>query len=186
MGNRTTAAGNDVMTWIILILYIATVPLANFMISNIGAVCQDHVCFIPVGFDLMAPSGVLVIGIAFVLRDLVQRFSGVPWGLGCVVIGTLISALLSPPALIIASAASFAFSELMDFAVYTYLQKRGFILAVAVSSVLASVIDSAMFLVLAFGSTEFIAGQIVGKWLSICAAIIVLHVFRKTLKGYGL
>ena len=52
--------------------FILTIPVANWMIGSLGAVCPPKSpCLIPVGFDLMAPSGVLMIGLALVLRDLV-------------------------------------------------------------------------------------------------------------------
>jgi len=43
---------------------------------------------------LMAPSGVLMIGIALVLRDLVQRRLGVAYSASAVVIGAILSALI--------------------------------------------------------------------------------------------
>ena len=59
-----------------LVAFILTIPAANWMIGNFGAVCPPNSpCLIPVGFDIMAPSGVLMIGLALVLRDLVQRNS---------------------------------------------------------------------------------------------------------------
>ena len=51
--------------------YIATIPAANYMIGNVGTVCiPDGPCLIPVGFGVMAPSGVLMIGLALMLRRL--------------------------------------------------------------------------------------------------------------------
>ena len=166
------------MKWIILLAYIATIPAANYLIGNVGTVCVDNVCLIPVWPDLKAPSGVLMIGLAFVFRDLVQRTFGIAWGLCCIFMGAIVSASLSPPALVIASVSAFVFGELLDFAVYTPLQKKGFVLAVAVSSVFASVVDSALFLILAFGSMDFVIGQIVGKWISIFIATTILFLAR--------
>src|SRR5829696_8420227 len=50
--------------------------------------------------------------------------------------------LLAPPALVLASAAAFLLGEAADLAVYTPLQKRGLVLAVAASSVAGLVLDS--------------------------------------------
>jgi hypothetical protein len=111
----------------------------------------------------MAPSGVLMIGAALVLRDLVQKRYGVLVSLGCVIAGATLSAAIAPPALALASAAAFLFSELIDFAVYTPLARRHFALAVFVSCSAGALADSALFLWLAFGSLAFIAGQFVGK-----------------------
>ena len=66
-------------------------------------------------------------------------------------------------------------SELADFAVYTPLQRRRLVLAVFASSIVGLVIDSVLFLWLAFGSLEFLGGQIVGKtWMVIFALPAVM------------
>ena len=103
----------------------------------------------------MAPSGVLMIGAALVLRDLVQRRLGVEFGIGAIVVGAMISAALAPPSLVLASAAAFLLSEFADFAVYTPLARRRLVAAVVASSVVGLVVDSIVFLWLAFGSLEF-------------------------------
>ena len=150
-----------------LLAFMASIPLANWMIGHVGAVCPpDGPCLIPVAPGLLAPSGVLVVGVAFVLRDLVQRRLGKRWTVGAILGGTLLSALLAPPALVVASATAFALSEAADFAVYTPLQRRGLVLAVLASSLVGLVIDSILFLQLAFGSLDFLAGQTLGKtWM---------------------
>jgi uncharacterized PurR-regulated membrane protein YhhQ (DUF165 family) len=147
-----------------LAAYIACIPIANWLIQYVGTICPpDGPCLIPVAPGLMAPSGVLMAGLALVLRDLVQRRLGVAYGLVAIGAGTAISAALAPAPLVVASAVAFLLSELADFAVYTPLQKRGLVLAVAASSFVGLVADSLLFLWLAFGSLEFLAGQIVGK-----------------------
>jgi hypothetical protein len=77
--------------------------------------------------------------------------------------GAALSAFLAPSALIVASTAAFILSELADFAIYQPLKRKGFIRAVVASSAVGLVIDSAVFLWLAFGSLDYLAGQIVGK-----------------------
>src|SRR5438874_2689288 len=107
------------VTAFLLLAYAATIPLANFLISHVGTVCNPGgPCLIPVFPGLLAPSGVLVIGAALVLRDLNQRRAGIPASLACVVGGAALSAVIAPPALVVASAAAFLFSELADFSVY--------------------------------------------------------------------
>ncbi len=85
----------------------------------------------------MAPSGVLMIGLALVLRDMVQRRLGRAAALTAIVAGALLSGAVAPPSLVYASALAFLLSELADFAVYTPLQSRGLVLAVLASSVVA-------------------------------------------------
>lgn len=154
--------------------YMATIPLANWMIGNVGTCVPDGPCLIPVGFGLMAPSGVLMIGAALVLRDAVHRTLGWQYALGAIGAGAVISAGFSSAALVVASVAAFLLSELADFAVYAPLAKRRLAFAVALSGVVGAAVDSAVFLLLAFGSLDFIAGQIVGKiWMSLAAGVMI-------------
>lgn len=149
----------------------ACIPLANWLIGHVGTVCVPQgPCLIPVAPGLQAPSGVIMVGLALVLRDLVQRRLGAAWALGAIAVGAMLSGLLAPPALVVASAAAFLVSELADFAVYTPLQKRGLVRAVLFSSVAGLVVDSIVFLTLAFGSLDYLSGQIVGKaWMVLLA-----------------
>ena len=147
-----------------LLLFALTIPAANWLIGHAGTKCvPDGPCLIPVAPGLMAPSGVTMIGIALVLRDLVQRRLGVGVAVGAILAGAALSALVAPPALVVASAAAFLLSELADFAVYTPLARRRLIVAVVASSLVGLVVDSIVFLWLAFGSLDFLAGQVVGK-----------------------
>jgi uncharacterized PurR-regulated membrane protein YhhQ (DUF165 family) len=134
----------------------------------------------------MAPSGVLMIGLALVLRDLVQRRLGAGWAFGAVIAGAALSALLAPPALVIASAAAFLLSELADLAVYTPLQRRGLVRAVFASSAVGLVVDSIVFLWLAFGSLDFLAGQVIGKGWMVLAALPVVHWLRRRDERLGI
>ncbi|CKZ35810.1 Uncharacterised protein [Mycobacterium tuberculosis] len=69
-------------------------------------------------------------------------------------------------------------SELADFAVYTPLQKRGLVLAVAASSLVGLVADSLLFLWLAFGSLDFLSGQIVGKAVMVLLTLPAIRWLR--------
>ena len=90
--------------WVFLILFALTIPAANWLIGHAGTVClRDGPCLIPVAPGLMAPSGVTMIGFALVLRDLVQRRLGVGVSAGAIAAGSLLSALLAPPSLVLAS-----------------------------------------------------------------------------------
>ncbi|WP_341910049.1 VUT family protein [Ferrovibrio terrae] len=160
--------------------FIACVPAANWLIGNVGTVCiPQGPCLIPVApFGITAPSGVLMIGLALVLRDLVQRRLGKAWTLGAILVGAALSGLVAPPALVIASAVAFLLSELADFAVYTPLQKRGLIRAVVLSSLVGLCVDSVAFLYLAFGSLDYLAGQIIGKAWMVLLSIPVIRLLR--------
>jgi hypothetical protein len=153
--------------FLFLAAFALCIPAANWLIGNVGTHCVPQgPCLIPVAPGVMAPSGVLMVGLALVLRDMVQRRLGLSWALGAVLAGAALSALLAPPALVLASAAAFLLSEMLDLAVFTPLQRRGLVLAVAASSAVGLVADSLVFLWLAFGSLDFLAGQVIGKaWM---------------------
>ena len=166
--------------YIAFALFAATIPAANWLIGNLGTDCiPNGPCLVPVGFGLMAPSGVLMVGAALVLRDVVHERLGALWAIAAIVVGAALSAMLAPPALVIASMAAFMLAEGADFAVYTPLRKRHLAWAVLLSGVVGAVIDSAVFLWLAFGSLMLIEGQILGKvWMSLAAGAALLAVRR--------
>lgn len=180
----TNQMRNNVEGGIFLVLFCLTIPAANWMIGHVGSVCLPNgPCVLPVAPGLMAPSGVLMIGIALVLRDLVQRRLGVEYGIAAIVAGAALSAGFAPRSLVIASAAAFLLSELADFAVYTPLARRRLVLAVVASSMVGLVVDSFIFLWLAFGSLDFLVGQIVGKtWMVLLAIPLVTYLRRRDSK----
>jgi uncharacterized PurR-regulated membrane protein YhhQ (DUF165 family) len=150
------------------------------MIGHVGTICvPGGPCLVPVAPGLLAPSGVLTVGVALVLRDVVQRCLGLVAGLAAIVLGTALSTLIAPAPLVLASGIAFALSELADFAVYTPLQRRRLTLAVILSSVVGLVVDSIVFLSLAFGSLAFLPGQIVGKLWAVVFAIPLLRLLRR-------
>ena len=175
--NKETLCGLVALT-----LFILTIPLSNWVVVNVGLVCEPNgPCLIPVWPGLMAPSAVMIAGAALVLRNAVQAFLGAYFSLVAIAVGTALSALFASPSLVLASAAAFCFSELADFAVYTPMRKRFPAFSVVMAGLAGSVIDSAIFLKLAFGSIEFIFGQVLGKfWMSLLAGIVIRY-FRSRL-----
>jgi uncharacterized PurR-regulated membrane protein YhhQ (DUF165 family) len=165
-----------------LVLFGLTIPAANYLIQHVGTVCVPHggPCLIPVFPGLDAPSGVLMVGVALGLRDLVQRRLGVLAAALAILGGAALSALLAPPALVIASAVAFLLSEFADLGVYTPLARRRFMVAVVASSIVGLVVDSIVFLWLAFGSLDFLAGQVVGKaWMVLLSIPLVAWLRRR-------
>ncbi len=153
--------------------YIFSIILANWMINNIGDCIPDGPCVIPVGFGLSAPSGVLMIGIALVLRDSIHEVYGRWWVVGGILVGAMLSSAISP-ALAVASGVAFAVSELADLVIYEPLRQRNRAIAVAISGTVGGAVDSALFLFLAFGSLDFFAGQFAGKTeMAILGGVIV-------------
>jgi uncharacterized PurR-regulated membrane protein YhhQ (DUF165 family) len=164
-----------------LAAYTACIPIANWLILHVGTVCVPNgPCLVPVAPGIMAPSGVIMIGLALVLRDLVQRRLGLTWAVLAIIVGAALSAIFAPPKLVLASAAAFLISEAADLMVYTPLQRRRLILAVFVSSLVGLVIDSMVFLYVAFGSFDYLLGQIIGKaWMVLLALPLVAWLRRR-------
>ena len=147
------------------VAFLACIVGANWALTRFGVV--------PVGFGLMAPAGVYFAGLSFGLRDAVQELGGRAWTVGLSVVGAVLSAFIGPT-FALASGSACLLAELADFAVYTPLRDRQWIGAVVASNAVGSVVDSAMFLWIAFGSLDFMAGQVWGKTLATIPAIAIV------------
>lgn len=150
--------------------YIGTVFAANWAVQRYG--------FVPVGFGLTAPAGTYFIGLAFTFRDLTQNTLGRWFSLLAIFIAAALSYFVSP-AFALASGAAALFGELADFAVYTPLYKRGWLRALIPANLAGLVVDSVLFLWLAFGSIAHVEGQIVGKLWMTALAVLVLSPIRR-------
>jgi queuosine precursor transporter len=165
--------------------YIGTIVLANVFLGHVGicpSVGEPGPCVLPVGFGLYAPSGVLWVGAALALRDMVQEALGRRWAITGILVGAALSWLVAAPGLALASGVAFLLSEAADFAAYTPLRERHLRWqAVLASGAAGSLVDSAVFLWLAFGSLTFLAGQFVGKTeiTLLCAALVWLWPVRR-------
>jgi len=155
---------------IFAVALVACVVVANLLVT--------HVSPIPVGFGLLAPAGVLVAGLAFTIRDLLDRTGGRAWVLAAIAAGTVVSLLMGTGVIAFAAAVAFAVSEMLDWLTYRSLRDR-FLVAVAVSGVVGLIIDSLLFCWLAFGDLAFVPGQIVGKVYALAAAVALLYVVRR-------
>lgn len=141
-----------------VIALMSTIVAANWAIKTFGMV--------PVGFGLVAPAGVYFVGLAFTLRDFIHETLGPKAVLVAIVAGSALSVIVSPQ-FALASGMAFLLSELADLFVYTPLRQRRWLTAVAASNLVGTVVDSALFLWLAFGSLQFLLGQVVGKlWVT--------------------
>lgn len=160
--------------WLTLALYVATIPAANWTLAHVGHQAgpgAPHT--IPVWPGLAAPSGVLWVGLAFTLRDVVQRLLGRWWTVAAILVGAALSYFVAP-AFALASGVAFLVSEAADFAVYTPLSERRWLAAVVASNVVGTVFDSVLFLWLAFHSLDYVPGQVVGKlWMTVLAVAVL-------------
>jgi uncharacterized PurR-regulated membrane protein YhhQ (DUF165 family) len=166
--------------WLLAGAYVSTVWLANWFVGHVGTQYSPggpHV--IPVGFGLEAPSGVLWVGAALVFRDLVQQYFGRRFAVFAMLLGAALSYFVAP-SLALASGVAFLLSETADFAVYTPLIERGRLFAaVFLSGTVGLVVDTVVFLSLAFGSLQFWEGQVVGKFWVTAASALALWLIRR-------
>lgn len=142
----------------------ATVLAANWLVSNVGHSHPSGLHTIPVGFGLHAPSGVVMIGVAFTLRDWIHDRLGVRYTLVAVLLGGIASAAVSPQ-IAAASAVTFVVAELADLSVYGPLRRRSLVVAALASNLVGSIVDSFLFLWLAVGAAamDLVVGQTLGK-----------------------
>ncbi len=164
------------------VLFVGTVWFANWLLARYGVV--------PIGFGLSAPAGVFAVGLAFTLRDIVHRTLGRAAVIACIALGCLLAYLIEANttipgghlAIAASSAVAFLFSETADLAVFEPLAEKSFVAAVAASNTVGAVVDSALFLWLAFGSLALIEGQVVGKLWMTAAALPVVFALRGALR----
>jgi uncharacterized PurR-regulated membrane protein YhhQ (DUF165 family) len=151
-------------------MFVGCVYLANWLVENVGIinVWPTH---------LYAPAGVYVIGLAFLLRDTIQRFAGQRLALLLIAAGAGLSALVSPR-LALASACAFLASEVLGLGLFWGARGNtagpaGLAGAVVASSVAAAAVDSLVFLWIAFGrdGLAFWEGQFVAKVMVTALAV---------------
>ena len=96
MGAISNEKRRNIEGVIFFVLFCLTIPVANWMIGHVGTDCSPKgPCLVPVAPGVLAPSGVLMIGAALVLRDLVQRRLGIEFGIAAIVgVGTALIAVI--------------------------------------------------------------------------------------------
>ena len=152
-------------------VFVATVWLANWALDTYG--------FVSVGFGLTAPAGVYFAGAAFSLRDWLHELAGKKPVILAILIGGTLSWFIEP-AFAFASATAFLASETADFLIYTPLRERNRYGAIALSNTVGAIVDSAIFLWLAFDSLDGMTGLVVGKtWITL-ATVLLVAVVRRT------
>lgn len=157
--------------------FVATVWFANWLVNRYGPIRVWPTM-------LLAPAGVYVVGLAFLLRDTIQRLWGTGLALAGIAAGTLLSYLLVSHTLAEASAAAFVASELVGLTVFRLLrgnQGGPPVLGAAViaSSLAAAALDSYVFLTIAFHSLAFFQGQFVAKVSVVALAVPFVLAARK-------
>ena len=138
------------------------------------------------GFGLDAPASVYFVGLTFTFRDGLRERLGFKGALLAIAIGGILSYILEIrqdgdlfARIALASAAAFAVSEFADAVVYERIREYSRLLGIIGSNTVGLVVDSALFLTLAFGSLEFLTGQVVGKFYMTVLAIILIVAWER-------
>ncbi len=170
--------------YIAAVAFLSCLPLANLMIQNVGTTCiPKGPCLIPVGFGLMAPSGVLLIGAALLLRDAVHEAWGRLAAFWLVVAGAVASVPFVAGHLLTASLLAFLLSEMADFFVYDRLRKNKHAAAVFLSGLVGATADTALFSYVAFGTLAWQPGLLLGKmYASTAVALFLLYKQRNNIR----
>lgn len=150
--------------------YVATIYAANWALERYG--------FVSIGFGLTAPAGVFFAGLAFTFRDFLHEAAGRAWVVVAILVGAVLAYTISP-AFAMASAVAFLVSEFADFGIYTPLRERNRYGALAASNAVGSVVDSLLFLWIAFSTTSGWFGLTLGKLYMIAPALVVLWIVRR-------
>lgn len=155
----TTAIGSGAA-----LALLGSIVAANYLTTRYG--------FVPVGFGLTATAGTFAAGFALAARDAVQDLLGRRVMLAVILLGAALSYLVADPFIALASGAAFLLAEFVNFAIYTPLRARsalgdrGWAAAVVSSNLAGAVVDTVVFLAIAFGWAAVLpalAGQLVGK-----------------------
>lgn len=164
------------MGYLVVFLYIASIITANILSS----------AFSPVAIGpFMISLGTFLIGITFVLRDIVQNRYGRTKVYLIIVSSLLLSALSSQLlgdtlAIVLASAAAFAVSETTDTEIYSRL-KMPMAVRVFWSGFAGGILDSSVFVIL--GLSPIGAGFL--PWAAVPMAIMGQIIFKTVLQGAG-
>lgn len=126
---------------ILVAVYISAMVAANLLVWWLGKWFSPINAFLLIGLDLT-------------LRDVMQsRFTR--WQLaGVILAGGALTWLLNPSAahIAIASAVAFTVSAVCDWAVYTWLRDKSWLVRSNGSNVVGAAVDSILFPTIAFGS----------------------------------
>lgn len=161
--------------WIIL-TYLVAIVMANVITA------ATH----PLVFWMfIIPWGSFLIGITFILRDIIQMSYGRAKTYGVIAVALVLSAVLSrwlgdTMSIVIASALTFAVSETADTEVYTRLKLPPH-LRVWWSGVVGGFLDSTIFVII--GLSPWGAGFL--PWTAVPAAILGQVIIKTAMQGIG-
>jgi len=163
------------------VAYVALVVLANWLASK-------YLITVPFTHYL-APAGVLCIGVVLVLRDWLWQLRGFWSSVALILVAGILSYVIgvvggygSLQRIALASLLAFVVSEgIFESLVFAPLRKRHLTLGVAASASVGNLIDSFVFLVIAFPAfwTSLYAGNVIGKFEMIAVGVALTAARRR-------
>ena len=159
------------------ILFVGCIARANWALERWGIVA--------IGFGMMAPAGVYFAGATFGVRDALHDVGGRGFVMAAIVVGGGVS-LWTAPSFAVASTTAFLISEAADLAVYDPLRKSSWPAAVILSNIVGSVVDSLVFLTLAFGWVAAKSGWVdltIGKAYLVLPSVLLVGALRRAVSS---
>lgn len=150
--------------------YVATIVAANWATTRWPDLSV---------LTLHIPGGSFAAGLAFTFRNLLQDAYGRAAVLGAIAAGTGVAWLIASPRIATASMFAFAASECTAFVVYTVLRHRSRLVAVGLANTAGLLVDSALFVSVAFATWTALPGQIAGKSATTLLALGVQFLHRR-------
>ncbi len=164
-------------------LFIVGAAASNWSINHVGrnnGPFAPHT--LPIGWGLQAPSGVALVGLMITVRDALHERIGLKGTLIVIAVGSILSAAVAPAELAVASSVTLLISEASDAAVYQRLRQHGLFAAGVASNIVSAVIDSAVFLTIAYGASvawDRTWALSLGKFeASLVAFVLVIALFK--------
>ncbi|ESQ75099.1 VUT family protein [Asticcacaulis sp. AC402] len=152
-------------------LYLFLIPFINWCFAAVPQIAlPDGGSWTPMA---------IVTGFVLVVRDFAQREIN-HWIIGALGVGLALSFLTSDPAVALASTCAFAVSELIDWAVYTFI-RRPLSQRVAISTAISAPLDSVVFYAIASTSISGIfniwslASSVISKLIGVLVVYLILR-----------
>ena len=162
------------------------VPLFWFTLAMVLVIVSSNILVQPPLNDWLT-WGAITYPFAFLITDLANRFFGPAFARKVVyagfVIAVTLSAYYATPRIAIASGSAFLVAELLDVKVFNWLRQRIWWQPPLVSTLLGSVVDTAVFFTLAFYGTDvpWVTLGIGDLGVKIAIALVALLPFRAAL-----
>jgi uncharacterized PurR-regulated membrane protein YhhQ (DUF165 family) len=155
---------------VVVAAYVGSVVMANW--------ASTHLPVLLVGLAIV-PAGTLLAGVTLTLRDLLHESVSTRGVITAIAAGTGLSWVVATPQIAIASVVAFAVSETIDSAIYALLRGGSPLRAVLGSNIAGLLVDSVLFVPLAFGSFAAVPGQLLGKTVATLLTVALLWAMRR-------